>query len=235
MSHFRIINYSNNCYLNVIIQVFLCNKETSNFIAHHLDFMNENGNKIISPKKLMLLLSKKMSVGRQNDSQEAFTQILDLIPELEKLYINKIKNTYTCLKCNKKREVIEQFTTFYMHKDSIENSIRDMIGDEKFELECEHCKINTDTIKSCRIHTLANVLVFFNVLKNKINYTENITYSNRKYKLKGIVKHFGCQRFGHYVYVNYPDKIIINDLQINKCDKIDTSDTKDIYLLVYSI
>ena len=93
MNNFGIINFSNNCYLNVIIQLFLCNKKTSNIIAHYLNFEsnNENNcNKIINPKKLLITLSKKMNVSRQNDSQEAFTQLLDLIPDLEKYYQTKI-------------------------------------------------------------------------------------------------------------------------------------------------
>ena len=54
-SKFGIINYSNNCYLNVIIQLFLYNKYTSNIIIHHLDITNlvnsKDNVKVINPKK----------------------------------------------------------------------------------------------------------------------------------------------------------------------------------------
>ena len=180
MTNFGIINFSNNCYLNVIIQLFLSNKQTSNIIVHYLDFVRDLENisnksaKIINPKKLLMLLSKKMNISRQNDSQEAFTQILDLIPDLEKHYKTKIKNEFMCFECCNKRYTNDTFNTFYIYGTSIEESVKQMITDEKFKLECDNCKKDTVTIKSCKIKTLGNILVFFNVLKQKIKFTELI-------------------------------------------------------------
>lgn len=248
---FGIINFSNNCYLNVIIQLFLSNKETSNLIAHHLDFernvqrklqlfdKNEESYKtnqecilrIINPKKLLMCLSEKMNVSRQNDSQEAFTQLLDLIPELEKHFITKIINTYKCLECNQTRETKDKFSTFYIHGDSIEASVKEFLKQEKFELECEHCKKNTETIKTCKIKKLANVLVFFNVTKQKINFTENISYSGREYNLTGIIKHYGTERYGHYIYIDFINKLVMDDTNIRKVDGLDLD---NIYLLFYT-
>jgi ubiquitin C-terminal hydrolase len=240
MTKFGIINFCNNCYLNVIIQLFLSNKQTSNIIVHYLDFNerniknSHNNCAIINPKKLLMLLSKKMNVSRQNDSQEAFTQILDLLPDLEKHYKTKIQNSFKCLECNKIRTTIDTFSTFYIYGTSIEESVKQLITDEKFELECEHCKKNTETIKSCRIKSLGNVLVFYNVTKQKIKFTEFITYNNNKYKLTGIIKHFGNQRSGHYIYIDYINELIIDDTLISKIDNFKNLELDNIYLLFYT-
>lgn len=243
MTKFGIINFSNNCYLNVIIQIFLSYKETSNIIAHYLDFKFQKDLKyqkdqkciidgIINPKKLLNLLSKKMNVSRQNDSQEAFIQILDLISDLEKYYETTIENTYTCNVCNKLRKTRDTFSTFYIHNESIEESVKDLIKNENFELECEYCKENTSTTKSCKIKKLANVLIFYNITKQNINFTENIVYNNTKYNLTGIVKHYGSINFGHYIYIDYKNKLVIDDSNISKLDKIEFD---NIYLLFYTI
>jgi ubiquitin C-terminal hydrolase len=130
------------------------------------------------------------------------------------------------------RTTDDKFSTFYIHGNSIEESVKQMISDEKYSLECEYCKKNTETIKSCRIKSLGNVLVFYNILKQKIEYTENISYSNNKYKLTGIIKHFGNQSSGHYTYIDYINKLTIDDTNIiNNCD----FDHKNIYLLFYTL
>ena len=74
---YGIINFSSNCYLNVIIQLFLSYKNTSNIIAHYLEYNSEE--RVINPKPLMNKLSSKINVNIQNDSQEIFTLILDTI------------------------------------------------------------------------------------------------------------------------------------------------------------
>ena len=165
MNKFGIINYSNNCYLNVIIQLFLRNKQSSNIIAHFLEFKdlnkniinktnnnqiikiinqnenNENKNNdnkiIICPKKLLMKLSNKINVGVQNDYQEVFTLILDILPSLEKIYENKIKSKFTCTQCNKSRIIEDTFSTFYIHSNSLEESVKQVISNETFELECD--------------------------------------------------------------------------------------------------
>ena len=227
-----IINFSSNCYLNVIIQLFLCNKNSSNIIVHYLDILNNNGTNIINPKKLMIKLSEKIDVSRQNDSQEVFTLILDLIPDLEKYYINKIKNVYTCQECEKSRTKEDTFSTFYIHNSSLEDSVRQVIANEEFELECDFCKKNTITKKTCKINKIGNILIFYNVVKNKLEITENITFENKKYKLTGLIKHFGNQRFGHYIFIDYINKLIIDDTRISKLDNLSMD---NIYLLFYTV
>ena len=71
---YGIINFSSNCYLNVIIQLFLSYKNTSNIIAHYLEYDNKRG--VINPRPLMNKLSSKINVNIQNDSHEIFTLIL---------------------------------------------------------------------------------------------------------------------------------------------------------------
>lgn len=232
MSKFGIINFSNNCYLNVIIQLFLSNKNTSNIIIHYLDIIKQNNNHIINPKKLLSKINEKINTSQQNDSQETFTIILDLIPDLEKYYINKIKNYYKCEECGKVRDKIDTFSTFYVHTDSLEDSVKQLIQKEQFELECEHCKKNTNTIKTCKIKKLGDVLVFYNIVKNKLKITENIIFNDNNYKLTGLIKHFGNQNSGHYIYIDYQNKYIIDDTDIKPLDKLSLD---NIYLLFYTI
>ena len=150
-----IINYSNNCYLNVIIQLFLSYKDTSNIICNYIDY--EKDKNLFSPLELMNLLSNKIDITKQNDSHEVFIQILDKIKELEYFFVNKVQSTYTCQLCNKSRKVMDVFSTFYVHNNSLEGSIKEMIKDEIFELECDYCKDNnnkkkiTTTLKKCSI------------------------------------------------------------------------------------
>lgn len=226
-----IINFSNNCYLNVIIQLFLCNKNSSNIIIHYLDILNNDGTNMINPKKLMIKLCEKIDVSRQNDSQEVFTLILDLIPDLEKYYINKIKNVYTCQECKKSRTKEDTFSTFYIHTNSLEDSVRQVIANEEFELECDFCKKSTLTKKTCRINKLGNVLIFYNIIKNKLKITENITFGSYKYRLTGIIKHFGNEKSGHYIFIDYINKLIIDDTRISKLENLPMD---DIYLLFYT-
>ena len=226
-----IMNFSNNCYLNVIIQLFLCNKNSYNIIVDYLDILNNNGTNIINPKKIMKKLSEKIDVSRQNDSQEVFTLILDLIPDLEKYYVNKIKNVYTCQECEKSRIKEDTFSTFYIHNNSLEDSVKQLISNEEFELKCDFCKKNTVTRKTCKINELGNILIFYNIVKNKLIITENITFGSYKYKLTGIIKHFGNERSGHYIYIDYINKLIIDDTTISKLDNLSMD---NIYLLFYT-
>jgi ubiquitin C-terminal hydrolase len=232
MNKFGIINFSNNCYLNVIIQLFLSNKNTSNIIMHFLDIIKKNNGNLINPKKLLSKINEKMNTLQQNDSQEAFTIILDLIPDLEKYYVNKIKNYYTCEECGKVRNKIDIFSTFYIHTNSLEDSVKQLIQKEQFELECEHCKKNTNTIKTCKIKKLGDILVFYNIVKNKLKITENIIFNDNNYKLTGLIKHYGNQNSGHYIYIDYQNKYIIDDTEIKPLDKLSLD---NIYLLFYTI
>lgn len=223
-----IINFSNNCYLNVIIQLLLCCKKTSNIIINYLDL----NNKLINPKKLLKKLKDKINIDSQNDCQEAFIQMLDTIPELSNFFENKIKNSYKCLECSNERTNIDNFSTFNIHQNSLEESIKEYIKCENFSLECDYCKKNTETIKSSKIINLGEILIFYNILKNKIKISEDIIFNSKKYKLHGFIKHFGNQSSGHYIFIDYQNSLIIDDTNISKFNKIDLS---NIYLLFYTI
>lgn len=229
---YGIINFSNNCYLNVVIQLFLYNKFTSNIIIQYLDIISNNDNKTFNPHKLIKLLSKKINTDLQNDSHEIFTLILDLIPVLEKYYENKILNYYKCYECNKCRIKEDKFSTIYIYNYSIEESIKELLKKEKFLLECENCKKNTITTKKCKIDKLGEVLIFYNVLKNKLKITEYIIFGDFKYKLTGLIKHFGSLNSGHYIFVDYINKLIIDDTKIIPIDNIEMD---NIYLVFYTL
>lgn len=223
-----IINFSNNCYLNVIIQLFLCNKYTSNIIIHYLEILDK---KIINPEKLIKKLKSKIDITIENDSQEVFMHILDLIPELEKYYKNSIKNFYTCQECNKCRTIEDTFTTFYIHSSSLEDSIKQLLKKEMFSLECENCKKNTITNKTCKINKLGKVLIFFNIVKNNLIINNNIKFGTSNYKLTGIIKHYGDQNNGHYVFIDFINKLLIDDTSVTQLENIPND---NIYLLFYT-
>lgn len=233
-----IINFSNNCYLNVIIQLFLSNKETSGIILNYLDF--DNNKNIINPLKLMRILRDKINITHQNDSQEVFIEILDKIKELEPHFENKIKNLYTCQECKSTRTVMDTFSTFYVHSNSLENSIKELTKDEMFELECDKCKCNsnkkliTKTIKNCNIEKLGDILIFYNINKLKLSITENIIYNKKKYKLSGIIKHFGSKNSGHYIFIDYKNELIIDDTNIFKFKNDHNFNLDNIYLVFYT-
>lgn len=225
---YGIINFSNNCYLNVVIQIFLCHDKTFEIIKKYLEIDNN----IINPRKLLLKLSDKINIRIQNDSQEVFILILDLIPDLQKYYNNVIINNYTCLVCNKSRNIKDTFSTFYIHSNSLEDSIKNLVKNENFNLECDSCKLTTNTSKVCNIKNLGEILIFYNILKNKLKISENITYGNNKYKLTGLIKHYGSSSHGHYIYIDYINKLKIDDADISQINNISLS---DIYLLFYTL
>jgi ubiquitin C-terminal hydrolase len=232
--HIGIINFSTNCYLNVIIQLFLFNKETSNIIVNYLNFVSIDNKKCINPQKLMKILSSKIDTSKQNDSQEIFIEILDQIKELEPFYENEIQNIFTCQECNKSRKVKDVFSTFYIHENSIEDSIKKLTITESFDLECDYCKNLkvTKTNKNSKIVKLGKVLIFYNINKNELKISENILFNKNKYKLSGFIKHFGNKNSGHYIFIDYINKVIIDDTNITTFEKIDLN---NIYLLFYTL
>ena len=243
MNKFGIINFSNNCYLNVIIQMLLSQKQTSNLIVHYLEFIKTEYQKIevnnnlinfciVSPAKLLKTIEHKINIKVQNDSQETLICILDKFPELEKSFKNVVKNVFTCQVCNKSRIVEDIFTTFYIHNESLEESVKQFISSEMYDLECEKCKMTTKTKKTCNISKLADILVFFNVMKLKLKVSEYIKYEEKNYRLNGLIKHVGNQNYGHYTFIDYRNKLLINDDKITKINKIALD---DIYLLYYTI
>lgn len=232
-----IINFSNNCYLNVIIQLFLSNKETADIILNYLDFDNDKA--IFNPLKLMRILSNKIDITQQNDSQEVFIEILDQIKELEPYFKNKIKNVYICQECKSSRTVNDIFSTFYVHSNSLKDSVKELIKDEIFELECDKCKCSsnknhTKTIKRCKIKKLGDILIFFNINKLKLTISENIIYNKKMYKLTGIIKHFGGKNSGHYIFIDYKNELVIDDSNIFKFKNDENFSLDDIYLVFYT-
>tara|TARA_E500000178_G_scaffold333139_1_gene367711 strand:- start:885 stop:1577 length:693 start_codon:yes stop_codon:yes gene_type:complete len=228
INRYGIINYSNNCYLNVIIQLFLSNSETEKLI---IEYLNIDNNKI-NPKKLLDKLSNKINVNNQNDAQEIFLLILDIIPNLQKHFTNIVVYKYSCSECKNKHSIKDIFSTFNIYSPSLEDSIYELIKTENFDLDCDNCKKKCNTYKKGSIKELGNILVFNNLLKHKLKIVENITYGDNKYKLTGLIKHFGNQFSGHYIYIDYINKLVIDDINISSINNIDSS---NIYLLFYTL
>jgi len=213
MKKIGIINFSSNCYLNVIIQLFLSCKNTYDIIFHYLEYDNKRC--VFNPKGLMnKLCSVKINVNIQNDAHE------------------KIKYKYTCKNCNKKRIIEDIFSTFYVYGNSLEESIKRTINTETFMLKCENCVKNTVTDKIGQIENLGKVLIFYNIVKNDIKITENITFGNVVYNLTGLIKHYGNQQSGHYIFIDYKNKLMIDDTNIIKCENISFD---NIYMIIYTV
>ena len=224
---YGIINFSSNCYLNVIIQLLLSKKETFDIIHEYLDYSNNH----IYPQKLLNKLKHKINCDLQNDAQETLTIMLDIISELNPYFEGTIKNYYKCTVCNSVRNTIDTFNTFNIYTKDIEDSVKLLLNKETLQLECDHCKIITDTLKSCKIKKLGQILVFYNILKQKLKISENIIYNNNTYNLTGIIKHIGNLSNGHYYYIDYINKLIIDDTNIRPLKNLDLN---NIYLLFYT-
>ena len=247
-NRYGIINYTSNCYLNVIIQLLLTKKETVEIINEYLDY-TESGNsgnggngsnggndgnggtKLVFPNKLLHKLKDKINCDSQNDAQETLTQILDLIPELNPYFEGSIKNYYKCKNCNSVRNTIDTFNTFNIYTEDIEDSVKLLLQKENLQLECDYCKATTDTLKSCKIKKLGSILVFYNILKKRLKISENIIFNKNKYNLTGIIKHIGNSLGGHYYYIDYLNKLIIDDIDIRLLKQLKLD---NIYLLFYT-
>ena len=224
---YGIINYTSNCYLNVIIQLLLCKKETEEILDEYLEYSD----KLIFPNKLLDKLKDKINCNTQNDAQETFTQILDLIPELNPYFEGSIKNYYKCTNCNSVRNNIDTFNTFNIYTEDIEDSVKLLLNKENLQLQCEKCKATTDTIKNSKIKKLGQILVFYNILKIKLKISENIIFNKNKYYLTGFIKHIGNSSGGHYYYIDYLNKLIIDDIDIRPLKNLKLD---NIYLLFYT-
>jgi len=223
---FKIENYSHNCYLNVIIQILLLHKKTSNIIAHYVMFQKN----LIKPQKLIDLLGTKININMQNDAQETLTILFDLIPQLEQYFTTKVLYQYKCSVCNDKRKVNDVINTFYVYKDTLEECLIDFIKEEKYTLKCDKCNMNTETTKCSYIDTLGDILIFYNIMKKKLNLNRVINFKESKYILTGFVMHYGSQHGGHYTFVHYEKQVIIDDTRISKMNQINNH---NIYLIVF--
>ena len=239
---YGIINSNSNCYLNVILQIFLNSKHSINLINSKLEVIEKQipekqiTQKIIIPTNFLKMIEKDIDILSQNDAHEAFLSLIDNMPILKSSVTGKIKTYFKCTECNKTRTSSEEFYTINIYSESISESIKNLVKEEKHVLGCDNCKKNTNTIKHSKIKQIGNLLIFYNINKNNFNTIPYNLIHDKDYKLTGIIKHFGNKNGGHYVYIDYKNKILFNDEKIIVHDdkEFTTLNLKDIYLLVYS-
>ena len=238
------INFKNNCYFNVILQILINNDKLKNLIFSDLVFLQKrtfetNGikyiNNIYSPKNLLDKLDKlkeNFNSRQQNDCIESLEYICDIYKDIETLIYGETINQFKCEKCKKKRFNNEKFLSISVYHNKIEDTFSEMLKKENLELECEYCKENTSTTKCISFKKIGELLILQNILKNQLELNRIINFNNEKYELTGIIKHLGNTRGGHYYYINVVNGFIINDCEIEINNKIDN---KNIYLIIYSL
>lgn len=225
---FKIINFSNNCYINSVLQIFLNNEKLFRILYqnHFLEFNNQ----VVNPTKLLKVIENNINISNQNDAHEALSFILDKISKLNELIEGDIITHFQCNICKNKRSKSEKFIVLNIYNDDLEKNIIDFLKNEKFELDCEYCKKKTLTIKYNTIKKIGEMLIFYNILKLDLRISDTIIFNNYNYKLYGFIKHFGNSHSGHYTYIDYRKKLEISDQLVINLKKIDL---KNIYLLVY--
>ena len=228
---YGIINYSNNCYLNVILQIFINNSTCFKILKNSnlLIFKNKN---IIDPIKILKLINTTFDTDEQHDAHEVLLFLIEKIPDIKDEIIGNITTKFKCTTCNDIRKSHEEFHNINIYTECLIDSIHILLEREKHMLKCDKCLKNTETIKKNRIKNFGNIIIFYNIIKVKLVISESVTYKDKKYRLTGIIKHYGNIKTGHYIYIDYINKILINDQNISNINEI-TGD--NIYLLIFSI
>ena len=94
---YGIINSNSNCYLNVILQIFLNSKHSINLINSKLEVIEKQipekqiTQKIIIPTNFLKMIEKDIDILSQNDAHEAFLSLIDNMPILKSSVTGKIK------------------------------------------------------------------------------------------------------------------------------------------------
>jgi ubiquitin C-terminal hydrolase len=225
---YKIINNNNNCYLNVILQIFLNSKFTKNLLLNSNYLIIKDN--IINPNKILNLIKSNININTQNDAQEAFIYLIDKLPFLNNNCEGKIKSEYMCHNCNKIKTKFELFTTLILYEKSMEKSINKYLKSNTCYINCDICKVSSEITIKYSISKINNLLIFFNILKLKIEVIMNINFNNDKYNLIGYIKHIGNFNSGHYIYYDVINNLEIDDLNIKK---FNSHNLNNIYLLIY--
>lgn len=250
------INFKNNCYFNVILQILINNFDLKSILMNDLTFLQkrkfkindiESINNIYSPKSILEKLdaflnsslkssnnSNKFNSKQQNDCIESLEYLSDMYKTLEdKIYGETVTN-FKCLECKEKRFNSEKFLSISVFHSNIKDSFKELLSSSEIDLDCEYCKKRTKTLKSTIFKKIGKILLLHNILKTELILNNSITFNNKKYKLTGMVKHIGNQNGGHYYYIDVINKLIFNDCEIEYI-KENSIDNKNIYLVVYSL
>ena len=225
---YKIINFNNNCYINVIIQLFLNNKYTKKLLLNS-DLLIIN-NDLIDISKILNLIKSNLNINNQNDAQEAFIFLIEKIPFLTNTCKGYINSEFKCKNCLKSRYVKEKFFNLNLYEVSMENSIYNYLKESEYNLECDYCKCTSKTMATKKIQNIGNLLIFNNILKLNIEISIYINFNLDKYRLIGYIKHLGNLNYGHYIYYDFLNNLEFDDTTIRK---IKNHTLDNIYLLIY--
>ena len=183
------INFKNNCYFNVILQILIKNKELKSIIFNDLTFLQKRESKInnveiinniYSPKMILEKLDSslnslnKFNSKNQNDCIESLEYLSNIYKDLENKIFGEIKTDFKCLVCNKKRFNREKFQNISVFHNNIRDSFKELLSSSEMELDCENCKKRTKTIKSSNIKQIGELLLLHNILKIDLKINNKI-------------------------------------------------------------
>ena len=260
-------NYGNNCYFNSIIQGISSSKhfclsfrlfnsddskeETVNddlkeFVnlkwSNPLEQTNFNTLKI---HKKIIDYTKSFQVGRQEDSSELLTYLLDMIDEtnvnhIKDLYKNKYSYTKMCSSCQKitKNTEVNNMMNVSIKEETktLLDCIKAYIKVEIMDIFCEDCNQKNKFLRRIFLKDYVFPKVLFIQLKRydsvrknyqEIGFSSGMILNGIKYNLKAVIVHLGEMGSGHYitfgrfkdVWIQYDD----NYCSFHKSDELPLS------------
>lgn len=252
----KIRNDFNNCYLNSLLQSLFSLKDLNKKIieSDNEELINKKYYKIIkflskieddsiifASAFISLFIKPEMQIGQQQDSDEIFTNFLDLHSEIEKEFLCQIKKIIYCESCFNQIEIIENINKIYIEpKETFKESIEKLGKSELLiDYKCDKCNcIGTSKLYTI-IMSISNILCF--VMKNyKMKFNQQITkkikLQNNIYKLKSIIIHEGSLNSGHYYNISYRKNkwLMFND-DSNIYEIEDLNQCRGLYMLFYTI
>lgn len=200
----------------------------------------------------------KMIRGMQQDADESLVYFLDNITDKNNYFFKNILRTYTkCDSCGEIATKDDEVYQIYLNPTNL--SLYDCINnyikpEELSDYKCEKCEIVGKTKKAILPIKFGKYVTF--VLKQYSNtykklimeLDEEINLGNYlftkdnvpnkctiKYKLKGIILHYGGMLGGHYnaICKRYKEWYLIDDDSINKVNQIRV--LNNVYMLFYEV
>ena len=197
-------------------------------------------------------------IGRQQDAHDSMKKVMDCIDVRHKPSIDLFKGqnvvSVQCQECGEHSIQLEDYTELILpiiKSNTLYECVQDYYDSELItDFKCGKCGIITPHIKSVYIHKTPHYMIFvlnrFNKNLTKISkpvsYPSIIDLSDIRcvnddrmieYHLKGVVKHSGTTKSGHYFSYNDFDG------RWYKCDDVKISNNPDplyatnAYILLY--
>ena len=215
-------NFFNNCYLNVVFQLFfhMCflrkemienkteiaqnnpNYQLANILNQYEDLAEKNGfqNLLLTINdydQIKALAGVTPEVDSQSDPTEVLTQLIDKMSEKNQDNGFQLSSyTYPLLFGIENNPITPGVYSL------VNDGTRDTDIQEMIEGQSDQFVFDNSTTQRYLILN-ANRNSNDGKLENKINATLQIKIKNFYFKLKGIIVHFGTDNAGHYIYVTY--------------------------------